>query len=222
MVHCNNGASELAAWAGVFQQFAAAVGAPADSDAVFTALLNAALAGAPDGGGLLAYNYLSGEPVVGLDDGRPLFVRTPGSDFRLENFARAQVYSVFATLSLGMTVLADEDVRVDTLLAHGGLFRTPGPSQRLMAAATGVPIAVQRTAGDGGAWGIALLAAYLDAAPRMGLGEFLDTSVFTGDARTVVEPEPDDVAGFAGFLERYRRGLELQRHAPSAVPESPA
>ncbi|MFE6647438.1 xylulokinase, partial [Nocardioides sp. NPDC057772] len=137
MVHCNNGASELDAWAGVFGEFAAALGHPCEPDAVFGALLTAALKGSPDGGGLLAYNYLAGEPITGLDEGRPLFVRTPGSRLDLAGFARAQVYGVFGTLALGMRVLADQGVEIDAMFAHGGLFRTAGVAQRLLAAATG-------------------------------------------------------------------------------------
>ncbi|HEY0247050.1 MAG TPA: FGGY-family carbohydrate kinase [Gryllotalpicola sp.] len=228
MVHCNNGASELAAWAGVFGRFAAVLGAPADSDAVFAALLGEALAGEADGGGLLAYNYLSGEPITGLEDGRPLFARLPDSRFSLANFARTQVYAVFATLSLGMEVLAGEQVRVDTLLAHGGLFRTPGAAQRLLAAAVDVPVAVESTAGEGGPWGAALLAAYLDAAPARSLADFLAEEVFAGGARSVVAPEPHDAAGFAVFLERFRTGLALEQAsvtalpAPAASPTDPA
>ncbi len=216
MVHCNNGASELAAWAGLFGRFAAAAGAPTDTDGVYGVLLNEALEGEPDAGGLLAYNYLSGEPVAGLDDGRPLFARTPDSRFTLANFMRAQVYSVFATLSLGMVVLAGEDVHVDTLLAHGGLLRTPGPAQRLLAAAVNVPVAVESTAGEGGAWGIAVLAAYLGNGRS--LAEFLATQVFHGDGRSVVDPEPGDVAGFTAFLDRYRKGLALEQSAVDVLP----
>lgn len=213
MVHCNNGASELAAWAGVFGRFATALGAPADPDAVFAALLNEAVAGEPDAGGLLSYNFLSGEPVLGLEEGRPVFVRIPGSSFTLGNFMRAQLYAVFAALSLGMGALADEGVRVDLLLAHGGLFRTPGAAQQLLAAAVGVPVVVEHTAGEGGAWGVALLAAYLDAAPERGLAEFLSGEVFQGDGPRAVQPDQADVAGFAAFLERYRSGLPIERQA---------
>jgi len=218
MVHCNNGASELATWAGVFGRCAAALGTQASSDAVFSALLTEALAGERDGGGLLVYNYLSGEPITGVEDGRPLFVRTPDSRFTLANFMRAQVYAVYATLSLGMAVLAAEGVRVDRLLAHGGLFRTPGAAQQLLAAALGVPVAVERSAGEGGAWGIALLAAYIDAAPAQALSDFLATEVFHEGSLSVVSPDERDVDGFAAFLERYRRGLALARAAVEAVP----
>lgn len=216
MVHCNNGASELGAWAEVFGRFAAASGHPADSDDVFAVLLREALEGEPDGGGVLAYNYLSGEPVTGLAEGRPLVVRTPGSRLTLANVMRSQVYGVFATLSLGMQVLSDEGVGLDTLVAHGGVFRTAGVAQRYLAAATGAPVAVARTAGEGGAWGMAVLAAYLDDAD-VDLPTFLRTRVGAGADVEVVEPDPADVAGYAAYLERYRAGLAVERAAVEAV-----
>jgi len=222
MVHCNNGASELAAWAGVFGRFAAAAGNPIEPDAVFAALLQEAVAGEPNAGGLLAYNYLSGEPITGVDDGRPLLVRTPESRFTLGNLMRAQVYAVFATLSIGMATLNDEGVAVDRLLAHGGLFRTPGVAQQLLAATVGAPIAVERTAGEGGAWGIALLAAYLENASSQSLSEFLSAEVFRDGSVSVVDPDARDVAGFAEFLERYRVGLALERAAVDATPDAGA
>ena len=158
MVHCNNGASELAAWAGMFGRFAAAAGTLVDSDAVFEALFREALDGEADAGGLLAYNHLAGEPIAGLDEGRPLFVRTPDSRLTLANFMRAQLYGVFGTLSLGMRVLDDEGVALDRMFAHGGMFRTAGVAQRFLAGALGAPVAVGETASEGGAWGIAVLA----------------------------------------------------------------
>ncbi|WP_036964482.1 xylulokinase, partial [Promicromonospora kroppenstedtii] len=149
MVHCNNGASELGAWAEVFGQFASALGRPAEPGAVFEAFLRSALDGDADGGGLLAYNYLSGEPITGLEAGRPLFTRTPDSRLTLANFARTQVYSAFGTLALGMRVLAQEQVGLDAMFAHGGMFKTAGVAQRLLAAALGAPVAVGTTAGEG-------------------------------------------------------------------------
>ncbi|ROS31619.1 xylulokinase [Cellulomonas sp. PhB150] len=217
MVHCNNGASELGAWAEVFGQFASALGQPAGQDAVFGALLRAALEGEPDAGGLLAYNYLSGEPITGLAEGRPLVVRTPESRLTLANFARAQVYSAFGTLSLGMRVLADEGVELDAMYAHGGLFRTAGVAQRLLAAAVGAPVAVGSAAGEGGAWGIAVLAGYLHEADGLDLGTYLAERVFAGAQIDVVEPDADDVKGFAAFLERYVAGLPVERAAADAV-----
>jgi len=216
MVHCNNGASELDAWAGVFGELAAALGSPATPDEVFGALFRAALDGPADGGGLLAYNYLAGEPITGLPEGRPLVVRTPGSTLTLAAFALVQLYAVFGTLSLGMRVLAAEGVEVDAMFAHGGLFRTAGVAQRLLAAAIDAPVAVGLTAGEGGAWGIAVLAAYLDAAAGQDLGTYLRTQVFADVDLDVVAPESDDVAGYQAFLERYRVGLAIERAAIEA------
>ncbi|GIG22175.1 ATPase [Cellulomonas chitinilytica] len=216
MVHCNNGASELGAWAEVFRQFAVALGHDTDSDTVFGTLLREALAGDADGGGLLAYNYLSGEPITGLAEGRPLFVRTPDSRLTLANFVRTQVYGAFGTLSLGMRILGAEGVEVDSLFAHGGLFRTAGVAQRLLAAAVGAPVAVGQTAGEGGPWGIALLAAYLDHADQ-DLGEYLSTQVFGDATLDVEEPDTDDVRGFTAYLERYTAGLAVEQAAADAL-----
>jgi sugar (pentulose or hexulose) kinase len=216
MVHCNNGASELGAWAEVFGRFAGLVGASAGPDEVFAALLDESLAGDPDAGGLLAYNYLAGEPVTGLDEGRPLVVRTPGSALTLANFVRAQVYGAFATLSLGMRILDAEDVRVDELVAHGGMFRTHGVAQRLLAAALGLPVAVGESAGEGGAWGMALLAAYLDADED--LPAFLAARTVAAPA---VAPDETDARGFAAYLDRYVAGLAVERAAAGALAPHP-
>lgn len=234
MVHCNNGASELAAWAGLLRELVGALGHDDEPDAVFAAFLRAALAGAPDGGGLLAFNDLAGEPITGTEQGRPLVVRTPDSRFDLATFARVQVYAVFSALALGMRLLAQEGVAVDVLHAHGGLFRTAGVAQRLLAAATATPVAVGASAGEGGAWGMAILAAYRSAlvsgglsgdddaasaaASTPALGRWLAEVVFASDETTVEAPGAGDVAGFAEYLSRYERALELQRLAPSAVP----
>lgn len=217
MVHCNNGASELGAWADLFGRFATALGHAAEPDAVFGALLREALEGDADGGGLVAYNYLSGEPITGLAEGRPLFVRTPDSRLTLANFMRTQVYGAFATLSLGMRVLAAEGVELDVLAAHGGLFRTAGVAQRLLAAAVGAPVAVARTASEGGPWGMAVLAAYLRSGATEDLGTYLGARVFAGAEVDVVAPDPGDVAGYATFLERYEAGLAVERAAAAAV-----
>jgi sugar (pentulose or hexulose) kinase len=221
MVHCNNGASELAAWAEVFGELASALGHTGGSNQVYEALFRAALEGEPDGGGLLAYNYLAGEPITGLEEGRPLVVRTAGSRLTLANLMRTQIYGVFGTLALGMRVLAHEDVAIDTMYAHGGLFRTAGVAQRLLAAAIGAPVGVGQTAGEGGAWGIAVLAAYLNASDggsdSKDLGTYLNDRVFAGVALDVVEPDPDDVAGFASYLERYDAGLAVERAATEAL-----
>ncbi|MDR2373819.1 MAG: ATPase [Bifidobacteriaceae bacterium] len=224
MVHCNNGASELGAWAGVFGEFASALGAgPAgagliDPDRVFEVLFRAALEGEPDGGGLLAYNLLSGEPVVGLTEGRPLILRTPDSRLTLANLMRAQLYAAFAALALGMRVLASEDVRIDAIYGHGGIFKTEAVAARLLAAAIGAPVGVAASAGEGGAWGIALLARYLEAAQAgLSLADFLTQNVFSDAAAQVTAPQPEDVAGFAAFLKRYEAGLAIERAAVEAT-----
>ncbi|WP_066514928.1 xylulokinase [Curtobacterium ammoniigenes] len=233
MVHCNNGATELASWAGVFGAFAdAAIRATAsgsdtarsgamDADAIYATLLAAALDAEPDAGGLIATNFLSGEPVAGLDDGRPLVLRGPEARLTLGNLIRAQVFGAFAALSLGMEVLGDEQVAVDTLFAHGGVFRTQGAPQRLLAAALDTPIAIADTASEGGAWGIAVLAAYLDAADTP-LADFLTDTVFSGSSPTSVEPDAADRAGFLRFLERYRHALPIQQLAVAATPTTAA
>ena len=217
MVHCNNGASELAAWADMFAQFAAASGAPVDRDAVFEVLLREALAGEADAGGLVAYNYLAGEPITGLDEGRPLFVRTPDSRFTLANVMRAQLYGVFGTLAVGMRVLSGEGVEVDRMFAHGGVFRTAGVAQRFLAGALDVPVAVGESASEGGAWGIAVLASYLSSASAGDLDEYLRTRVFADARIDLATPIPADVAGFAAYLDRYRAGLAVEAAAVTAL-----
>ncbi|MGW4928415.1 xylulokinase [Agromyces sp. NPDC004153] len=217
MVHCNNGASELAAWAGLFARFAAASGAQVDNDAVFEVLFREALGGDADAGGLLAYNQLAGEPIAGLEEGRPMVVRTPDSRLTLANFMRAQLYGVYGTLALGMNVLANENVELDRMFAHGGIFRTAGVAQRFLAGALDAPVAVGETASEGGAWGIAVLASYLSSADELDLGAYLDERVFADAAFEIVEPDASDVAGFAAFLDRYRDGLAAEAAAVQAL-----
>ncbi|WP_375386102.1 xylulokinase [uncultured Microbacterium sp.] len=217
MVHCNNGASELAAWVSLFTRFARAAGAPIDDDAAFDTLFREALDGEADAGGLLAFNYLAGEPLVGLDEGRPLFVRTPESRFTLPNFMRAQLYAVFGTLALGMRVLAGEEVRLDRMFAHGGMFRTRGVAQRLLAGALDVPVAVGKAASEGGAWGAAVLASYLSATTVTDLDTYLRERVFASADIAVVAPDPEDVAGFAAYLDTYRAGLAVEAAAVTAI-----
>ena len=220
MVHCNNGASELAAWGGLFERFSAAAGARLDSDAVFDVLFREALEGEPDAAGLVAYNHLAGEPIVGLTAGRPLFVRTPDSTLNLANVMRAQLYGVFGTLALGMEVLHGEGVALDRMYAHGGMFRTTGVAQRFLAAALAAPVAVGDTASEGGAWGMAVLAAFRLAAAGDGsasLSAYLTDVVFADAAASIAAPEPADVAGFATYLDRYRAGLAVEAAAVAAL-----
>jgi len=217
MVHCNNGASELAAWTGLFGRFAAAAGNPVEPDTVFEVLFREALDGEADAGGLLAYNHLSGEPIAALAEGRPLFVRTPDSRLTLANFMRAQLYGVFGTLSLGMRVLDEEGVAIDRMFAHGGMFRTAGVAQRFLAGALDAPVAVGETASEGGAWGIAVLASYLSSSADLDLGAYLDTRVFGEAEFETVQPSAEDVEGFAAYLTRYRAGLAVEAAAVQAL-----
>jgi len=219
MVHCNNGASELAAWVAMFQRFAEAAGFPLSADAAYEILFTEALDGAPHAGGLLAYNHLAGEPIADLTEGRPMFIRTPDSTLSLANTMRAQLYGVFATLALGMRVLADENVELDRMYAHGGMFRTAGVAQRFLAAALDAPVGVADSAAEGGAWGIAVLAAYVsaNAAHPETLTDYLNTRVFAGSDDNIVSPEPEDVAGFAIYLSSYRAGLAVERAAVAAL-----
>ncbi len=215
MVHCNNGASELNSWAGLFAEFAAALGVQADSGTVFETLFRASLGGAPDGGGLMAFNNLSGEPITKLHEGRPLFLREPGSDLTLATFMRTQLYAALATLRIGMDVLQKaESVRLDRMFAHGGLFKTAGVAQRYLAAAIDTPVSVGNLAAEGGAWGIAVLAAFLTGRrPGQSLDDYLNASVFAGAQLDTVAPEPADVAGFDAFMRRYVAALPVQQAA---------
>ncbi|WP_369131008.1 xylulokinase [Modestobacter roseus] len=227
MVHCNNGASELDAWAGLFTQFARALGAEADSEQVFRTLFTAALDGAADCGGMLAYNYLSGEPITDLEEGRPLFLRSPDSPLDLGTFMRTHLFSSLATLRIGMDVLQKaEGVRLDRMFAHGGLFKTEGVGQRFLAAAIDTPVSVGDVAAEGGAWGIAVLAAFATGrAPEQSLTDYLDTTVFAGTSLQTLEPDPADVAGFDAFMHRYVAGLPVERaaveHVAVGTPTTP-
>jgi sugar (pentulose or hexulose) kinase len=217
MVHCNNGASEIAAWAGVFARFAEAAGARLDTDAVYETLFREALEGEADAGGVIAYNHLAGEPIAGLPEGRPLVVRPPDARFTLGNLMRAELYGVFGTLALGMRVLADEGVALDRMYAHGGMFRTAGVAQRFLAGALDAPVTVAtETASEGGAWGVAVLAAFA-AAGAGDLAGYLAERVFTGPEPATADPDPADVAGFASYLDRYRAGLDVERAAIQAL-----
>ncbi len=214
MVHCNNGASELDAWAGLFTEFAATVGAPVDRSQVFQILIRTALLGAADGGGLMAFNYLAGEPITGIDQGRPMVLRSPNSTLDLATFMRTQLYASLATLRLGMDVLRSENVRLDTLFAHGGLFTTRGVAQRFLAAALDTSVSVGTTASEGGPWGMALLAAFLvDRAPDQTLADYLSGQIFRDIEVDTVFPDHADVAGFDAFLQRYVQALPVQRAA---------
>lgn len=217
MVHCNNGASELAAWVGLFERFALVSGTPLPADVVYETLFAEALSGDADAGGLLAYNHLAGEPIAGTAEGRPLFVRTPDSRFTLANTIRAQLYGVFGTLALGMRVLDGEGAALDRMFAHGGMFRTAGVAQRFLAAALDAPVAVGETAAEGGAWGIAVLADYLRHSGDLDLDAYLRERVFAGAPVDTADPDAADAAGFAAYLDRYDAGLAVERAAVAAL-----
>jgi sugar (pentulose or hexulose) kinase len=219
MVHSNNCTSDLDDWIGLFGEVAESLGVPTDRSRLFEVLYRRGLDGEPDGGGLLAYNHVSGETLVGLDEGRPLFVRTPGSRFDLANFMRAHLFSAVAALTVGLEILfQEEQVVIDQILGHGGFFKTEVVGQRVMAAAVGVPVSVMATAGEGGAWGIALLAAYrLRREPGESLETYLAERVFADANISTIAPNPSDVAGFAAFMRRYRQGLAIERAAIDAL-----
>ncbi len=215
MVHSNNGASEWDQWVGVFAELLESAGCELSRPALYDLAYAKALEGAPDGGGLVAYNFLSGEPVVGLETGRPLFFRTPDAPITLANFMRTQLMSIFGVLRLGMDILIeDEGVQLDRLFAHGGLFKTPVVAQTIMAAALKTPVTVSATAGEGGPWGMALLALYASKyASELSLPEFLNRHIFADLEALSVDPNPEDVAGFNTFLERYKRALPAEAAA---------
>ena len=214
MVHCNNCTSDLNAWAGVFKEFAGAIGAKIDANTLYGSILNGALTADPDCGGIMTYGYFSGEHVTGFSEGRPLMVRMPDAKFTLGNFARAIVFSALGAIKIGMNILNAEGVEVDRMTGHGGLYKTPVVGQKLTAAAFNAPVSVMETAGEGGAWGIALLAEYmLNRAEGETLEAYLDQKVFTGMKSVVLEPDPRDVAGFDKFMERYVAALPAERAA---------
>ena len=214
MVHCNNCTSDLDAWVSLFREVSELLGGDTKKPVVYDSLYYKALEGDADCGGLLSYNYVSGEPITGFDKGCPMFVRTPDSRMTLANFFRAQLFSTMASLRIGMNILTDQEkVQLDVLMGHGGLFKTKGVGQRLMAGAMNIPVAVMETAGEGGAWGVALLAAYLAEQKGEALEDYLNSKVFAGNAGERMAPDAKDVEGFAAFMERYQKGLAAQRAA---------
>ncbi|MDU1635097.1 MAG: FGGY-family carbohydrate kinase, partial [Bacteroides ovatus] len=215
MVHCNNCTSDLNAWVNLFKEYQELLGIPVDMDEIYSKLYNIALTGDTDCGGLLSYNYISGEPVTGLADGRPLFVRSANNKFNLANFMRTHLYASVGVLKIGNDILFNEEkIKVDRITGHGGLFRTKGVGQRILAAAINSPISVMETAGEGGAWGIALLGSYLvNNEKKQSLTDFLDENVFVGDAGIEVSPTPEDVAGFNTYIENYKAGLPIEEAA---------
>ena len=220
MVHCNNCTSDLNAWVGLFREFAENFGINVDMNELFGKLYNKALEGDKDCGGLLAYNYFSGEPVTGANEGRPLFVRKPDAHFNLANFMRTHLYAALATLKIGLDILLKEEkVKVDRIYGHGGLFKTKGVGQGILAAAMDAPVAVMETAGEGGPWGMALLASYmLQKADGESLEQYLSEKVFGGESGSVMEPDPADVAGFDAYIKAYKAALAAEKEAARTMP----
>ena len=215
MVHCNNCTTDIDSWVKLFGELAELSGAKIKKSALYDILYYKAMEGEDDCGGLLSYNYYAGEHLTGLDQGRPLFVRTPGSQFFLANFMRTLLFSAMGTLKLGMDILTEkENVRLDSLLGHGGLFKTKEVGQKLMAAALNTPVSVMESAGEGGAWGIALLAAYMLRREKSEtLEAYLAKKVFAGMQGAKAEPDPKDVEGFKKYMKRYAAGLDIERAA---------
>ncbi|MCM1452700.1 MAG: FGGY-family carbohydrate kinase, partial [Clostridium sp.] len=212
MVHCNNCTSDINAWVGLFKEYQQLLGVPVDMDQLYGKLFNAALAADPDCGGIMAYNFISGEPVIGLSEGRPMVIRSATDKFNLANFMRAQIMSSLAVLKIGNDVLFNEEkIHVDRITGHGGLFKTPGVGQSILAAAINSPITVMETAGEGGAWGIALLAGFAVLNTEgYSLPEYLEKKVFNNYEGTTIAPKPEAVEGFDRFIATYNACLPVE------------
>ena len=225
MVHCNNCTSDINAWAKIFREYSEAMGIEVDTNKLYTTMFKAALSGAPDCGGLMGFNYFSGEPVTGFAEGRPVFARKINADFSFANFMRLHLFSAVSTLKVGLDILLrEEDVKVDKLYGHGGFFKTPEVGQRIMSAATGGPITVMETAGEGGAWGMAILALYLtkviggadDNTVKEGsltLPDFLNNSIFAGESGSTVTATSEEIQGFDSFMESFKAALPIEKAA---------
>lgn len=216
MVHCNNCTSEINAWASLFAEFAAAAGLSGIN--AHNIMFEAAAGGEPDCGGLFACNYLSGEHVTGFEEGRPMFARTPDGNMNLANFCRVQLYTALGALKTGLDILLKkENVQIDRLLGHGGFFKTPKVGQSILAAAVNAPVTVNSAAGEGGAWGAALLASYMATGEGMTLPTFLEEKVFAGTDSVTLSPVPEEVEGFDRFMQVYSAGLKIERAAVEAL-----
>lgn len=215
MVHTNNCSSDVNAWVNLFGDFSNAAGLELERDQLFTILFNEALKGDKECGGLLSYGYYSGENITGMNEGRPLFVRKPDSHFNLANFMKVHLFTAFGAMKIGMDILTKEEkIEIDKIVGHGGIFKTERVGQQVMAAVMNAPVTVMKTAGEGGAWGIALLAAYMQKAnAEMSLDTFLETKVFKDEKGSSVNPLQEDVEGFEDFVERYQKGLPIEQAA---------
>ena len=218
MVHCNNCTNDTNAWVSVLGETALLMGAQFGTGDLYTKLYEKSLEGDPDCGGVLVCNYMAGEGITHLDSGRPLVLRRPGAKFSLANFFRAQLYSTMSTLKLGMDILAKEKVAIDSLTGHGGLFKTPVVGQKYMAAACNAPVTCMETAGEGGPYGMALLAAYMvNKAEGESLEDYLNKHVFADAKGTTLAPEKADVDGFNAYIEQYKQLLKVERKAVEVI-----
>ena len=217
MVHCNNCTSDINAWVGLFREFQELMGQPVDMNELYGRLFNQALEGDADCGGLMSFNYVSGEPITSCAEGRPLFVRSASDRFNLANFMRAHLYGAIGVLKLGNDILLrEENIRIDRIMGHGGYFKTKGVGQRFLAAALGTPISVMETAGEGGAWGIALLAAYVVSGQGASLSEWLQEQVFADNMGEEIVPTAEEIAGFNAYMENYKACLSIEQTAINA------
>ena len=216
MVHTNNCSSEINAWVNLFKEFSDALGLEISGDKLYHTLFEKALEGTSDCGGMLSYGYYSGENITGMNEGRPLFVRTPESKFDLANFMRLHLSSAFGAMRLGMEILKKENIKIDKLVGHGGIFKTPEVGQRILASAMEAPVTVMATAGEGGAWGIALLAAY-QLEKNLSLSDFLEQKVFATSEGVTIEPTTEDLQGYSQFIDRYEKGLSIEAEAITSL-----
>ena len=215
MVHCNNCSSDINAWVNIFAEFAKLCGSDITMGQIYESLYKEAMKGDKDCGGLMSYNYFSGEHVTGFEEGRPLFVREVNSNFSLANFMRVTLFTAFGALKTGLDILLkEEDVKIDSIFGHGGLFTTKGVCQKILAAAINAPVSVMDTASEGGAWGMAILASYMiNKKDGEALDDYLKANVFAGMTGNVEEPDPEDVKGYDEFIKKYSKGLAVERAA---------
>lgn len=216
MVHTNNCSSEINAWVNLFKEFSDALGLEISGDKLYHTLFEKVLEGTSDCGGMLSYGYYSGENITGMNEGRPLFVRTPESKFDLANFMRLHLSSAFGAMRIGMEILKKENIKIDKLVGHGGIFKTPEVGQRILASAMEAPVTVMATAGEGGAWGIALLAAY-QLEENLSLSDFLEQKVFARSEGVTIEPTTEDLQGYSQFIDRYEKGLSIEAEAITSL-----
>ncbi len=215
MAHSNNCTSNYDAWMGLFSEVIRALGMNVEKPKLYDTLLSMALQGDPDCGGLLAYGYISGEHITHFEEGRPMFVRSSAGNFNLANFMRVNLFTALGAMKIGLDILFEKEaVKVDKIMGHGGFFKTREVGQKIMAAAFDVPVSTMETAGEGGAWGIALLASYMvNRGDNQSLGDFLERKVFAGKQGSSVAPDPADVSGFKEFMKRYIQGLAIEKAA---------